>query len=84
MSRAERWRPIPGWGRHYEMSDRGRVRRVETGRVLAGSRHGITLHANGRRETRGWAKLQFETWGTCPEWGAVAKRWEQRQAEAPA
>ena len=30
----EQWRPVAGFDNRYEVSDRGRVRRVETGRVM--------------------------------------------------
>lgn len=55
---AEQWKPIPGYGRNYEASNLGRVRRTETGKVLSqfsagrgGKNVSVTIWCDGSKST---------------------------------
>ena len=59
----EEWRPVPGWGSHYAISDLGRVRRLVggqhtfAGRVLNPYRCGTGLMVHLTR-TRRWREQE--------------------------
>lgn len=67
---AERWRSAFGFEKHYEVSSRGRVRRVQTGRILSanGARYlKVNLCVYGKRSTILVHRLIAETFlGPCP------------------
>jgi len=60
MDRIEHWRPIPNFD-NYEISERGRVRRVEL--LMPGADGEVILRTPEGRRSRSARRLLTEVWG---------------------
>ena len=71
MEQSEEWRPVVGWERYYEVSNLGRVRRIQTGHVLkaqyANKRYCVYFEVMGRRQCKTVARLVAEAFLPPPQ-----------------
>lgn len=77
MEQSEEWRPVVGWEEHYEVSNLGRVRRIQTGRILVAqcssrkSNYCVYLGAAGRRAGRAIGHLVADAFLDGPRKGMI-------------